>query len=113
MKTLLLTLVLASTSLFSQTVRLAAITWEDTENPVGTQYTVYKAIGDCITATVFNKLNTIPVSSKNYTDMTVTTGQKLCYYVTAVFGGLESDPSVKADAQIKPRKVTNVVVTGN
>jgi hypothetical protein len=90
--------------------RTVTLTWQDTQNPTGTTYNVYKGVGDCATSNLaFVKINTAPVAALTYTESNVATGQ-YCYYVTAFGGGMESAPSNKAPALATPYAATVLVV---
>jgi hypothetical protein len=67
------------------------LNWNDTLNPAGTTYTVYRSTGLCSGSPAFSKLAT-GVAEKTYIDATVIPGN-YCYYVTATANGIESAPS--------------------
>lgn len=85
------------------------LTWVDTQNPVGTTYTVYRAVGLCSGTPTFAKLAT-GVALQTYKDTTVTPGN-YCYAVSATAGGVESAQSVPALAPVPSFAPTNVAVT--
>lgn len=93
-------LFLLSLACFAQTQRTATLTWEDTRNPAGTTYSVYRATGLCSGSPVFSKLAT-GVTEKTYQDSTVTAGN-YCYQVTASLNNMESAPSNSATASVTP-----------
>jgi len=74
------------------------LNWEDTLNPAGTTYSVYRVTGLCSGTPAFSKLANA-VTAKTYIDLTVTPGN-YCYQVTATSGGIESAPSNTALAPV-------------
>lgn len=86
-------------ALAQSATRQVVLTWEDTLNPAGTTYSIYRANGQSATATGFVRLVS-GVTLKTYTDA-ANPGQ-YCYYATATLAGVESDPSINAEAKVKP-----------
>lgn len=84
-------------------------TWQDTQNPAGTTYSVYRAQGLCSGTPTFAKLAT-GVATKTYTDSTVTPGN-YCYQVTATAGGVESAPSNSSLASVPSFSPTSLALT--
>jgi len=112
MKNLLLVCVaglLVPLALCAQT-RTVTLQWDD--NQPGVTYNIYRAAGTCAAALDpnFTKLNTSPISGLTFVDSNVTFGAK-CYYATAEGGGIESDPSNKAEAVVKPLPPANLTLT--
>lgn len=99
--------------LFSQpppsSTRQVVLTWDDTLNPAGTTYNIYRSPAPCgLSSTVFTKL--IPnITAKTYTD-TATPGQ-YCYYATATTNALESDHSNTVDTSVNPYPPSKLSVT--
>lgn len=95
---------------FSQTTRTVVLMWEDTLNPAGTTYAVYRADGPCSATPPFVKI--ADATPKTFTDTGVTTGNRYCYVVTALLGEMESEYSNTAQANVKPHPPNklNVVV---
>ena len=88
--------------------RQIVLTWEDTQNPAATTYSVYRAAGACVAPGAFTKLAS-GLSVKTYTDST--DPGTYCYYATATANSLESDRSNTADAPVKPFPPAKVNVT--
>lgn len=98
-KRLLLLLCLFPAALAAQT-RSVVLAWND--NQASVTFNVYRAAAACpATPAQFAKINAAPVTAKTYTDQDIAPGT-YCYHVTALAGGLESDPSNKAEAQARP-----------
>jgi hypothetical protein len=104
MKRILLFLISAGLALAAQqsatppATHSATLTWSDPNNPAGTTYTVYRAMGLCSGTPTFAKLASAVVGL-TYTDTTVTPGN-YCYAVTATFQGMESAQSPSALAPV-------------
>lgn len=81
---------LAAIAVFAQT-HAATLTWQDTLNPAGTTYSVYRAQGLCSGTPTFSKIASA-VTDKTYEDLTVQPGN-YCYAVTATLNGMESAQS--------------------
>jgi len=109
MKKLLLSFILTALVLAAQTTHTATLTWNDTTNPSGTTYNIYRASGLCSGNPSYTKIAT-SITAKTYVDSTVTPGN-YCYYATATFGGVESGPSNTALAPIPSFAPTNLTVT--
>lgn len=90
-------------------VHSVTLNWEDTLNPSGTTYSVYRATGLCSGTPAFNKLASA-VAVKTYVDLTVNPGN-YCYYVTASYNGVESGPSNSALAPVPSWAPTKLSVT--
>lgn len=90
--------------------RTVTLTWEDTRNPTGTTYNVYRASGACSVAPDFAKVNAAPITAKTYDQTGVVPG-KYCYVVRAEYDGMESGDSNQATAQAKPFEVI-ITVSG-
>lgn len=75
-------------------------------NPAaGVRYFPYRAAGECGTAGQrFSRLTESPVDALTYTDTSVRSGRKYCYFVRATNGKDESAPSSTADAVIPVAK---------
>ena len=82
----------------AQSTHSATLTWQDTLNPAGTTYNVYRATGLCSGTPTFAKIAT-GLTVKTYLDSTVTPGN-YCYQVTATFNAIESAPSNSAPAAV-------------
>ena len=76
----------------------ATLSWQDTQNPSGTTYSVYRATGLCSGTPTFSKIASA-LTAKTYQDTTVQPGN-YCYEVTATFNGMESAPSNTALAPV-------------
>lgn len=96
---------------FAQQTHSVSLAWQDTANPTGTTYNVYRATGLCSGTPTFSKLATA-VTVKTYTDSTVTTGN-YCYQVTAVFQGSESVPSNSVNPNVPAFPPTGLTFTVN
>lgn len=86
------------------------LTWQDSKNPSGTTYSVYRAPGLCSGSPVFAKIAT-GVAAKTFEDSTVQPGN-YCYAVTATFNGVESAQSNTTQAPVPafpPEQLTNTV----
>jgi hypothetical protein len=70
----------------STTAHQAVLTWQDTVNPAGTTWKVYRSPG-----AAWNPVLLSTVTVKNYTDTTVVSGQNYVYKITALNNGVESD----------------------
>lgn len=92
----------------AQTARSVDLTWQDSKNPTGTVYNVYRASGSCTGTPTFQTLVS-SVTTKSYSDTTVKTGETWCYEVTAVNSGLESSPSNTAQATVGPFPPSSLV----
>lgn len=77
--------------LYAQAQHTVTLTWQDTQNPTGTTYSVYRAPGLCSGTPAWNKIATA-LEEKAYTDSTVQPGN-YAYQVTATVNGVESAPS--------------------
>jgi len=98
-----------SLALFAQTsARQVVLTWEDTQNPAGTTYSIYRSNGVCANATNFTRIAN-NIALKTYTD-TANPGQ-YCYYATATLNSVESDASTTAEAKVKPFPPKTLTVT--
>jgi hypothetical protein len=106
----LLIIALVCPAFAQSATRQVVLTWEDLLNPAGTTYSIYRANGQCATATGFTRLAS-GATLKTHTD-TANPGQ-YCYYVTATQNGAESDPSLPAEAKVKPAPPTKLTVTVN
>lgn len=110
MKKLTVLLVLFAGLAFSQaTQRKVTLTWEDTKNPSGTTYTLYRSEGVCGQASPSWTMLASNLSVKTYDDTTASIG-RYCYEAAAVYNGIESDRSLPAEALVKPDKPTNLKV---
>lgn len=85
---------------------LILLTWTDTVNPASTTYMVYKAPGACSAASVFTKVTDLPSTAKSLTDNPG--AGTWCYQVTAVVGGVESEPSAPVTVTTKPAAPTGL-----
>ena len=103
---------LAPVPVEAQTGRTVDLTWNDTRNPLNTQYNVYRADVACTAPSpVFVKLNTTPLAVKTFSNTGVAPGT-YCYRVTAVLGGLpESAPSNTAEAGVGLASPTGLTIT--
>jgi hypothetical protein len=109
---LIVVLFLIALPLQAQTVHTVKLTWNDTVNPTGTTYNVYRAAAACSTNPTLTKLNTSPITVMTYTDSTVTNGTTYCYAATAVGPGGESAFSNDAPAVIvAPPNAITITVT--
>jgi len=94
-------------SLLAQNQRTVVLTWEDTRNPAGTTYSVFRATGLCSGTPTFSKIATA-VTQKTYSDTGVTIGNNYCYTVAAALNGVESAQSNQAPVLIQPFEVINL-----
>jgi len=78
----------------AKTVSLA---WEDSRNPAGVTYSVYRSNSACSATSLFVKVATVP--AKSYEDTGLAPGN-YCYRVTAVINSLESSPSNSVDVTV-------------
>jgi len=69
------------------------LNWQDSINPAGTTYNVYKATGACSSASAFAKLNTSPIVTKSYVDANVSANTAYCYAATSYVSPAESEKS--------------------
>lgn len=88
---LILFFILASLSYAQTDTHAATLTWQDSRNPTGTTYNVYRADGLCSGTPSWSKIASA-VTAKTYEDTTVQPGN-YCYTVTAVLNGMESAQS--------------------
>jgi hypothetical protein len=82
------------------------LSWQDTSNPFGTTYNVYRAAGRCLVDTPPFARIAVGVGAKVYNDTANLLPGIYCYRVTAVYGGKESIPSNPARADIEPAQPT-------
>lgn len=96
MKKLLASLILFAGSALAQQTFTVTLKWQDTVNPAGTQYNLYRKQGICTTdLTGFTKIAG-PIAAMTYDDLKVNQGS-YCYYATSVLDTLpESAPSPTA-----------------
>jgi hypothetical protein len=85
------------------------LTWQDTLNPTGTTYSVYRSTGLCSGSPTFSKL-AAAVTDKKFEDTTVQPGN-YCYQVTAALNGMESAPSNTAHAPVPTFAPSQLSVT--
>lgn len=85
------------------------LAWQDTANPVGTTYNVYRSSGTCASPGGF-ALVTSGVTAMTYSDGPLSPG-RYCWQVTATSGGLASLPSNSVDGFI-PFSFTPTVAYG-
>lgn len=83
------------------------LSWADTVNPPSTTYNVYRAPGACSAASAFAKVTDLPSISKSLTD--APGAGTWCYQVTALVGGVESEPSAPITVTAKPAAPTALV----
>lgn len=105
MKRLILFLFAALIAL-AQTTHGVLLTWQDSLNPAGTTYSVYRSAGLCSGTPTFSKIASA-LTAKTYDDTTVTTGN-YCYGVTATLNGMESAMSVTVLAPVPAFIPTNL-----
>jgi len=85
----------------AQTSRSVTLNWVNAKNPAGTVSNVYKAPSACsANPTNFVRIAT-GLTANTYLDSPVPIGA-YCYYVTAVYAGMESTPSPTALAAVTP-----------
>jgi ABC-type spermidine/putrescine transport system permease subunit II len=107
-------LLLFATPLLAQTAHSVKLTWNDTVNPSGTTYNVYRASAACSTNPTLTKITASPISAMTYTDASVVNGTTYCFAVTAVGPGGESAFSNEAPAVIlAPPNAVTITVTVN
>ena len=103
-KFLALALLLLAAPAFAQAAKKVTLTWNDTLNPTGTTYNVYRASGLCTGTPAFTAIQS-GVTVKTYVDASVTVGN-YCYKVTAVASGIESAGSNTVNPVVGPYDVT-------
>ena len=112
---LMLFLSIFNVPLQAQTPHSVTLTWDDTLNPSGTTYNIYRAVGLCSGAPAFSKI-AAAIATKTYTDTSVTSGD-YCYEVTATLNGTESAPSNTALAPVPflpvPAPTSSLTITSN
>lgn len=86
--------------LFAQT-HAVTLSWQDTVNPAGTVYNIYRSSGPTCPAALTAFVDIAPqIVGLTWTDTTVTPGW-YCYYVTASYPGAgESSPSNQSSADV-------------
>lgn len=89
--------------LCGQTPRNVVLTWEDTRNPAGTTYSIWRA--NCGTTPSAFTLVASSITTKGYTNTAVPAGT-YCYGVMAVYGGRQSDLSNIARVSVPGTNVT-------
>lgn len=104
-------LMLIGFGVIAQTTNQHSVTlnWQDTANPTGTTYNVYRATGLCSGTPTFSKIATA-VANKTYVDTTVLPGN-YCYQVTATSNSVESAPSNSALAPVPSFAPQQLVIT--
>lgn len=102
-------LLLCTTMMFAQSAHTVQLTWTASTDTGGT-VNVYRAPGSC--SGTFTKLKSGVAATGPYTDTAVAVGN-YCYYVTAVVGGAESNPSNQVLASVLPASPTVLVVVTN
>ncbi len=109
---LLILLFLGTVPGFAQSlIHRATLTWEDTLNPTGTTYNVYRTTEACSSATTFSATPLASgVTFKTYPDTTVTPGS-YCYEITAVYNNVESTPSNTVTANV-PSSSSSLQISG-
>lgn len=85
------------------------LTWADATNPPSATYHVHRAPGACSDFSTFARLTAAPIAAKSYPDQTAT--GTVCYRVSAVVSGVESDPSAPITVVTKPTAPTGLVAT--
>lgn len=93
----------------AQTTHTVELSWEDTLNPVGTVYAVYRGDARCTQSPVMVKIAQ-DIAVKVYTQNGVSVGN-YCYHVTANLNALESLPSNQALAEVRPWSPSKLNVT--
>lgn len=113
-KYLLVLMLFLSASAFAQAAHKITLTWQDTQNPPGTVYNVYKNVtsGPC-TATPTLQTLSASVTAFTFDDTTVKVGETWCYAVTAGTGASESGFSNTAQATVKNFPPQNLGAKGN
>jgi hypothetical protein len=104
-KALVALLLLASTA-FAQSGHGVQLTWTEND-PLypTTTFNVYRLNAACPASGTagFTKLNSTAITPEIYFDPSpAAVGSTLCYYITAVAGGLESAPSPTAQVTFSP-----------
>lgn len=83
-----------------QTTHAVTLTWEDTLNPAGTVYAIYRGDGRCTQSPAMVKIAQ-DISVRTYTQNGVAVGN-YCYHATAILNAIESLPSNAALAEVRP-----------
>jgi fibronectin type 3 domain-containing protein len=92
--------VLFATLSWAQGGHYVTLNWQDSVNPSGTTYNVYRASGSCSDSPSFSQIAT-GIAALTYSDTNVTVGSEYCYEVTAVdSSGDESADSNVAEADL-------------
>lgn len=85
------------------------ITITDNNNPAGTGYNVYRAMGACVVppsgstaAPLLGPPIASDIGTKSYVDSPVAVGNSYCYAVTAVINGTESPQSNQVTVMATP-----------
>lgn len=108
MKKLILFLCI-SVVLFAQSGHTVTLTWEDTQNPAGTTYSVYRADAPCSGTPTYIKLAEA-LTVFTYDDTGVQSGN-YCYMTTATFNNLESTQSNTVHVIVPNFPPVNLAVT--
>ena len=103
MKQLPAVAVFLAATLYGQTARNVVLSWEDTRNPAGTTYSIWRA--NCGTTPSAFTLVASSISTKEYTNAAVPAGT-YCYGVMAVYGGRQSELSNIARVSVPSTNVT-------
>ncbi len=101
---LLLAAAFAGSGLAQVLTHSVTLNWLDLNNPTGTTYNVYRAVGLCGGTPTFAKLAS-GVTAKTYNDSAVAPGN-YCYQVTASVASIEGPPSNTINPQVQPFVVT-------
>lgn len=87
--------------------RDVVLTWEDTKNPSGTTWNVYRANSECGPAVVFAVIAQ-GLTEKTFTDIDREPGT-YCYAATAVFNNVESPQSNESEVVVKADAPENFI----
>lgn len=109
MRQLLFVALLLVCSGLAQSTRTVTLTWQDTTNPAGTTYSVYRAPGVCSGTPTFAKIAT-GLAVKTYQDAAIAPGN-YCYAATATINGIESSQSVSVGAVVTPFAPNGLSIT--
>lgn len=107
----LILILLAATAALAQAAgtHTVTLTWQDSQNPAGTTYSIYRATGLCSGTPTFSKIASA-VNALTYQDASVTPGN-YCYAATATVNGMESSQSNQALAPVPSFAPTSLSIT--
>ena len=107
MRLLIIILGISVAAFCQPTPHSVTLSWDDTQNPTGTTYNLYRAPLRCSQSTnpAFAAIAS-GITAKTYVDTPVSVGN-YCYTVRASLDGVESLDSNYATAEVRPFPPTN------